>query len=185
MAGEFKKEPESTRARLAQQDSQYEYQQAVRRAQDAAALADMPSDARLGGGDMAGAFNAPPTLGAVGGPMFAPSNTAANQRMLLEEAVRQHASATEPGRLGFQGPHGFVAYPGIAECGDAFDVWARRVSASMQGVAVGTAQAPNTPAKMFSRETICAIIRAERTRPQTEASLQALSRLQSIFENLE
>lgn len=43
----------------------------------------------------------------------------------------------------------------------------------------------NNPAKVFTRETILAVFRIERTRPQTEASLETLNRLQSIFENLE
>lgn len=43
----------------------------------------------------------------------------------------------------------------------------------------------NNPASTFTREAICAVIRAEKTRPQTESSLETLNRLQSIFENLE
>lgn len=43
----------------------------------------------------------------------------------------------------------------------------------------------HAPGKVFGRETIVAIIRAERTRPQSPDSLETLNRLQSTFENLE
>lgn len=73
--------------------------------------------------------------------------------------------------------------------GDARDTNAvgRDYEDGPHGVALyqGTAQMPRAPGKMFTRETICAIIRAEKTHPQTEESLATLNRLQSTFENLE
>lgn len=44
-----------------------------------------------------------------------------------QEALHQQATSTQPGRLGFQGPSGFIAYPGKAECGDDFETWAEKM----------------------------------------------------------
>jgi hypothetical protein len=119
---------------------------------------------------------------------------------------------------GINGRHGFIRYPGMAECGDDFDTWAAKMLNAQSGsvvapdnsaanarmlqehaarearigardiavaYAAGVAQQLRAPGKMFSREVVCAIIRAQRTQPQTEESVSALNRLLTIFENLE